>query len=141
MKRKEDDEDGDDRASPPGYDQVSIILGPNFIISFKEKEVDVFNPLRIGSTAKGRVRKQGADYLAYSMIDAIVDHYFLIMEKLGERFEDLEDMVVANPRAGIPPTIYNLRICSSAKVGPAAGSHQQDAEDRLHLSPRPPRST
>ncbi len=92
------------------FDQVSIILGPNFIISFKEKEVDVFNPLRDRlRTSKGRIRKQGADYLAYSMIDAIVDHYFVIMEKLGDRFEDLEDAVVANPEPGILPDIYNLK--------------------------------
>ncbi|MCK9441415.1 MAG: magnesium/cobalt transporter CorA [Methanothrix sp.] len=91
-------------------DQVSMILGPNFIISFKEKEVDVFNPLRDRlRTAKGKIRKQGSDYLAYSMIDAIVDHYFLIMEKLGDRFEDLEDVVVSNPEPGILPTIYNLK--------------------------------
>jgi len=92
------------------FDQVSMILGSNFIISFKEKEVDIFNPLRDRlRTAKGRIRKQGADYLAYSMIDAIVDHYFVIMEKLGDRFEDLEDAVVANPEPGILPTIYNLK--------------------------------
>ncbi len=91
-------------------DQVSMILGPNFIISFKEKEVDVFHPLRERlRTAKGKIRKQGPDYLAYSMIDAIVDHYFVIMEKLGDRFEDLEDAVVTNPEPGILPTIYNLK--------------------------------
>lgn len=91
-------------------DQVSMILGPNFIISFKEKEVDVFNPLRDRlRTAKGKIRRQGADYLAYSMIDSIVDHYFLIMEKLGDRFEDLEDVVVSDPQPGILPTIYNLK--------------------------------
>jgi len=110
-KSPEDDEEGDDLGeSSLDMDQVSIILGPNFIISFKEKEVDVFNPLRDRlRTAKGRVRKQGADYLAYSMIDAIVDHYFVIMEKLGERFEDLEDAVVSDPEPGILPTIYNLK--------------------------------
>jgi len=91
-------------------DQVSMILGPNFIISFKEKEVDVFNPLRDRlRTAKGKIRRQGADYLAYSMIDSIVDHYFLIMEKLGDRFEDLEDVVVSDPQPGVLPTIYNLK--------------------------------
>ena len=107
----EDDDEGDDLGeSSLDMDQVSIILGPNFIISFKEKEVDVFNPLRDRlRTAKGKIRKQGADYLAYSMIDAIVDHYFLIMEKLGERFEDLEDVVVSDPEPGILPTIYNLK--------------------------------
>ncbi len=60
-------------------------------------------------TAKGKIRKQGPDYLAYSMIDAVVDHYFVIMEKLGDRFEDLEDAVVANPEPGVLPTIYNLK--------------------------------
>lgn len=106
------DEEGDEE---PGdtkldMDQVSIILGKNFIISFKEKEVDIFNTLRERlRTAKGKIRKQGADYLAYSMMDSIVDHYFVIMEKLGDRFEDLEDAVVSNPEPGILPTIYNLK--------------------------------
>jgi magnesium transporter len=106
------DEDDDDDLGDTNLDvdQVSMILGPNFIISFKEKEVDVFNPLRDRlRTAKGKIRKHGADYLAYSMIDAIVDHYFVIMEQLGDRFEDLEDVVVSDPRPGILPTIYNLK--------------------------------
>ena len=91
-------------------DQVSIIFGNNFIISFKEKDVDIFRPLRERlRTAKGRIRKQGADYLAYSMIDSIVDNYFVIMEKLGDRFEELEDSVVSNPEPGILPAIYNLK--------------------------------
>jgi len=106
-----DEEDEDDLGDTNlDYDQVSMILGPNFIISFKEKEVDVFNPLRDRlRTAKGKIRKQGADYLAYSMIDSIVDHYFVIMEKLGDRFEELEDLVVSDPEPGILPTIYNLK--------------------------------
>jgi magnesium transporter len=106
------DESGDEELgdSKIDFDQVSIILGKNFIISFKEKEVDVFNPIRDRlRTAKGRIRKYGADYLAYSMIDAIVDHYFVIMERLGDSFEDLEDEIVASPEPGILPTIYNLK--------------------------------
>lgn len=92
------------------FDQVSLIFGPNFIISFKEKEVDVFDPIRERlRTGKGRIRRLGTDYLAYSMIDAIVDHYFVIMEKLGERFEDIEDAVVANPDPSTLPEIYNLK--------------------------------
>jgi magnesium transporter len=91
-------------------DQVSLILGPNFVISFKEKELDVFDPLRDRlRTGKGRIRRLGPDNLAYSMMDAIVDHYFVIMEKLGERFEDLEDEVVANPDPSTLPAIYNLK--------------------------------
>ena len=109
-KKADEVDEGDLGDSNLDMDQVSMILGPNFIISFKEKEVDVFNPLRDRlRTAKGKIRKQGADYLAYSMIDAIVDHYFVIMEKLGDRFEDLEDAVVSNPEPGILPTIYNLK--------------------------------
>lgn len=106
------DEEGDEELgdSVIDIDQISLILGPNFIISFKDKEVDVFDPIRDRlRTAKGRIRKQGSDYLAYSMIDAIVDHYFAIMEKLGERFEELEDAVVANPEPEILTTIYNLK--------------------------------
>jgi magnesium transporter len=91
-------------------DQVSLILGPNYVVSFKEKEVDVFNPLRDRlRTGKGRIRKQGADYLAYSLMDAIVDHYFVILEKLGERFEELEDKIVASPEPATLPTIYVLK--------------------------------
>lgn len=106
------DEKGDEVPddSKLDMDQVSIILGKNFLISFKEKGVDVFNPLRERlRTAKGKIRRQGADYLAYSMMDSIVDHYFVIMEKLGDRFEELEDAVVTNPEPGILPTIYNLK--------------------------------
>lgn len=106
------DEEGDEELgdSVIDIDQISLILGPNFIISFKDKEVDVFDPIRDRlRTARGRIRKQGSDYLAYSMIDAIVDHYFVIMEKLGERFEELEDAVVANPEPEILTTIYNLK--------------------------------
>lgn len=104
---EDDDEIGDFNID---MDQVSIIFGNNFIISFKEKDVDVFRPLKERlRTSKGRIRKQGADYLAYSMIDSIVDHYFVIMEKLGDRFEELEDSVVSNPEPGILPAIYNLK--------------------------------
>ena len=91
-------------------DQVSLILGPNFVVSFKEKEADVFKPLRDRlRTGKGRIRKLGADYLAYSMMDAIVDQYFVILEKLGERFEDLEDQIVVSPEPTSLSTIYNLK--------------------------------
>lgn len=82
------EEEGDDVMGDFSIDmdQVSIIVGNKFIISFKEKDVDVFRPLRERlRTSKGRIRKQGADYLAYSMIDSIVDHYFVIMEKLGDK--------------------------------------------------------
>jgi magnesium transporter len=83
---------------PMETEQISLILGPNFVISFQEKESKVFDKIleRI-RTGKGRTVKSGADYLAYSLIDTIVDEYFIVLEHLGERMEALEDALVAHP--------------------------------------------
>jgi len=80
-------------------EQVSLILGPNFVISFQESAGgDVFGPVRERiRTGKGRLRTQGPDYLAYALIDAIVDNYFLVLEKMGELVEVLEEELVTNP--------------------------------------------
>ena len=74
-------------------EQISIVLGKNFVISFQEDATkDVFNPLREKIKIAGsKIRQSGADYLFYSLIDMIVDHYFLVMEKLGDRIEGLEE--------------------------------------------------
>lgn len=87
----------------PGHrveaEQVSLILGSNFVISFQEgKEGDVFDGVRERiRTGKGLIRKMGADYLAYSLIDTIVDHYFLILERLGDKVELLEEELITRP--------------------------------------------
>ena len=87
-------------------EQVSIILGENYVISFQEREGDIFEPIRDRiRTGKGRVRKKGADYLAYTLLDAIVDNYFVILEKIGERLEELEDKVVSDPK---PETLHEI---------------------------------
>jgi magnesium transporter len=79
-------------------EQVSLILGSNFIISFQEREGDVFNPVRMRiKNAKGRIKKKGCDYLAYALIDAVVDHYFLVLEKYGEKIEILQEEVLSHP--------------------------------------------
>lgn len=91
-------------------EQVSIIFGQNFVISFQEKEGDVFNPIRERiRTGKGRIRKMGTDYLAYSLIDAIVDSYFIILEKLGENIEDVEETMIANPTPETLHAIHRLK--------------------------------
>ena len=92
-------------------EQISLILGRNFVITFQEgKEGDVFDPLRDQiRTGKGRIRNSGADYLAYAMIDSIVDTYFIILEKLGERIEELEDKLVSEPTAGTLHLIHLLK--------------------------------
>jgi magnesium transporter len=79
-------------------EQVSLILGENYVLSFQEKEGDVFDPVRERiRTAKGRVRKMGPDYLAYSLLDAVVDNYFQILEHLGEKVEVVEEGLVGDP--------------------------------------------
>jgi magnesium transporter len=91
-------------------DQISIILGPNFVFSFQEKEGDTFDPIRERiRTGKGRIRKMGADYLAYTLLDSIVDNYFIILEKLGERIEILEELLITRPTPQTLQTIHDLK--------------------------------
>lgn len=81
-------------------EQVSLILGKNFVISFQESDDwDVFDPIRTRlRTGQGRIRKLGADYLTYSMIDAITDNYFTILENVGEKIELLHMELLENPK-------------------------------------------
>ena len=91
-------------------EQVSIIVTPRIVISFQEREGDVFNPVRERlRTGKGIVRRRGSDYLAYCLIDAIVDHYFQIMEDLEDRILPLEEEVVDNPRPAVLQRIHGLK--------------------------------
>ena len=80
-------------------EQVSIVLGAGFVISFQEDEKrDLFNPVREKIKMAGsKIRQSNGDYLFYSLIDMIVDHYFVIMEQLGEQIEELEDDITHRP--------------------------------------------
>lgn len=79
-------------------EQLSIILGRRFLLSFQERPGDVFEPVRERiRKQKGRIRKVGIDYLAYALLDTIVDNYIFIIERLGERIEDVEDDILVNP--------------------------------------------
>ena len=92
-------------------EQVSLVLGPNFVISFQEGiEGDLFNPIRERlRTAKGRLRRESADYLVYSLIDATVDGYFLLLENLGERIEVLDESMLANTATEASRSIHLLK--------------------------------
>ena len=92
-------------------EQISLIVGPNFVFSFQEGiEGDVFGPVRDRIRSdKSRIRKMGADYLAYSLIDAIVDNYFSVLEKLGEKVELLEERIVSNPATETLQEIHFLK--------------------------------
>ena len=91
-------------------EQMSLVVGDSFVITFQETEGDVFDPIRDRlRTNKGRLRKMAADYLAYALIDTIVDYYFLIMEKLGEEIEGLEEELVINPSRKTLQRIHGLK--------------------------------
>jgi len=92
-------------------EQISLILGSNFVLSFQDGiEGDVFSPIRERIRAgKGRIRKLGADYLAYSLLDAIVDNYFVVLEKFGEKVDLAEDRLIENPGEDTARAIYGLK--------------------------------
>jgi magnesium transporter len=97
-------------ALPLDSEQVSLFLGPNFVITFGEKEGDVFGPVR-QRIRDGRpgLLEGGADYLAYSLIDAIVDAYFPLLESYGEFLEDLEEEILMRPRQELVPRLHHLK--------------------------------
>ncbi len=91
-------------------EHVSLILGRGFVLSFLEDSGDVFEPVRVRMRAgRGRLRKEGADYLAYALVDAIVDHYFEVLEALGDDIEAVEDEVVEVPTHETLRTIHVLK--------------------------------
>jgi magnesium transporter len=91
-------------------EQVSVLFGSNYVISFQEREGDVFDPVRerIRKTIP-RIKFMGADYLAYTLIDAVVDHYFIILEKFGERIERIEEGLFDDTSHESLEEIHNLK--------------------------------
>lgn len=76
------------------YEQVSMVVGEDYLLTFQEADGDVFNDLRARIySGKGRVRSLGPDYLMYAIIDAVVDHYITVIEAFGDKIEDIEDRV------------------------------------------------
>jgi magnesium transporter len=91
-------------------EQVSFVLGSNFLLTFQEQEGDVFNPVRERlRKAQGRIRKTGTDFLLYTLMDAVVDNYFLVLEAIGEELEILEDQLLENPTPEVLQTVHKLK--------------------------------
>ncbi len=87
-------------------EQVSLILTETVLISFQESRGDVFEPVRARlRKGRGRIRKAGSDYLAYALIDAVVDHYFTILEQIGTQIEEMENRILTSPE---PETLQRL---------------------------------
>lgn len=91
-------------------EQVSFILSDKTIISFQEKEGDVFEPIRERiRKGKGKVREKKTDYLVYLLIDIVIDNYYTVIEQLGNRLEDLEEIVLDNPPKDFLHTVQQLK--------------------------------
>lgn len=92
-------------------EQVSIVLGPDYVLTFQEGAAgDVFDPVRTRLKAGGmRIRSAGAGFLAYSLLDAIIDHYFVVLERFGDDFEALDEELVSDPSTDTLQAIYELK--------------------------------
>lgn len=92
------------------HEQVSLILGSNYVISLEEHETNIFNPIieRI-RVPRGKVRFMAADYLLYALIDIIIDNYFIILEITSEKIEDIENELISNPSPDTLQAIYKLK--------------------------------
>jgi magnesium transporter len=87
-------------------EQLSMVLGKTFLLTFQEQPGDVFEPVRERiRKQKGRIRKVGIDYLAYALLDTIVDNYHFIIERLGEQIEEVEDRILDNPSQAVLASI------------------------------------
>ena len=91
-------------------EQVSLFFGTNFVLTFQERFGDVLDPVRNRiRSKKGILRSRGADYLAYSIIDTIIDGYYPVLEQYGEHLEDLEARVVANATSSMLDRINKIK--------------------------------
>ncbi len=95
-------------------EQISLVLGPNYVLSFQEREDEIFNPLKERiRNGLGRLRNMGADYLFYALVDSIVDNYFIVLENLGENIEFMEERLVTNPS---PVTLRSIQELKTGMI-------------------------
>jgi len=91
-------------------EQISLIIGENYCISFQERPGDVFDPIRSRiQENKGRIRKMGSDYLAYALLDAIVDNYYVVMESFADRIEELEEQLMGGRDGALALEIHRFK--------------------------------
>jgi magnesium transporter len=99
-----------DEHSDISAEQISVVLGPNYVISFQERADALLDPIREHiKTSKGRIRKAGADYLAYSIVDMVLDSYFGILETLGDKIQIEEEALVNNSTPATLRVIQHLK--------------------------------
>ena len=91
-------------------EHISLIVGKNYVLSFQETTDDIFDPVRERlKNSVGKIREKKSDYLAYALIDAIIDYYYVVMEKIGIQSEQLEEELMDNPTPKTLQTIHTLK--------------------------------
>jgi len=91
-------------------EQLSMVMGKTFLLTFQERPGDVFEPVRDRIRKhKGRIRRVGIDYLGYALLDTIIDNYIFIIERLGEKIEDVENAILSNPTQDVLNQINNYK--------------------------------
>lgn len=91
-------------------EQLSMVLGKTFLLTFQERPGDVFGPVRDRiRKQKGRIRGVGIDYLAYALLDCVIDNYISIVERMGEQIEAIEEEIIDNPSQVILSKINNYK--------------------------------
>lgn len=91
-------------------EHISIVFGNGYVLLFLEDEGDLFEPIRQRiHTGKGRIRRLGADYLSYALIDMVVDCYFQVLEQIGEVIEQVEEQVIDSPRPSTLKAVHRLK--------------------------------
>ncbi|MEE9256931.1 MAG: magnesium/cobalt transporter CorA [bacterium] len=101
----------DEEAGKVEVEQISVILGKNFVLTFREKMRGILEPLRKRiRDPRGGIRRRSVDYLFYAIIDVIIDYYFVVLEKIGDRIEELEDQVILNPDPDLLKRIFEAKV-------------------------------
>jgi magnesium transporter len=91
-------------------EQVSVVLGAGYVLTFQERSRDTFDPVRRRlADPASRLRQQAADFVAYALVDTIVDQYFAVLERIGDRIEDLEDIVIESPDRDTLTAVYDVK--------------------------------
>lgn len=91
-------------------ESISIFFGKQFVLSFQERKHDLFLPVRERLIhAKGRIRGREADYLAYALVDLVIDHYYEVLDNLGERVDDIENNISTDPQETIKYQIHKIK--------------------------------
>ncbi|HOJ50243.1 MAG TPA: magnesium/cobalt transporter CorA [Spirochaetota bacterium] len=91
-------------------EHISFVIGKNYVISFQERKGDVFDPIRDRIRFnKGKIKKMKADYLAYCLLDVLIDNYYLITEKISDKIENVEDVIINETKEDLITDIYKIK--------------------------------